>query len=135
MAFMPWSQKYMVDITEIDAQHIKLFDLINELHASMMGGQSSATVGRTIDGLVDYVRLHFNTEERLFARHGYTDSAAHKREHEEFTKRVLDFQAQYHEGASAISVELVEFLVTWLKNHVMGSDKKYAPFMKLKGVS
>ncbi len=33
-----------------------------------------------------------------------------------------------------ITIEVLHFLREWLENHLLGSDKKYGPFLNSKGV-
>ena len=66
--------------------------------------------------------------------HGYADYQAHKAEHDELTKQVLDFQRRFQARSAGLSMELMAFLKNWLINHIQGSDKQYAPFLHGKGV-
>jgi len=34
-----------------------------------------------------------------------------------------------------VNVDLLNFLKSWLQNHILGTDKKYAPFLNGKGVA
>ncbi|MDM8555513.1 hypothetical protein QUF75_12340 [Desulfococcaceae bacterium HSG7] len=45
MAFLDWSDEYMVDLAEIDEQHKHLFDLLNKLHESVVQGLKEHTTG------------------------------------------------------------------------------------------
>ena len=33
-----------------------------------------------------------------------------------------------------ISIEVMNFLKDWLSNHILGSDKRYGPFLNGKGL-
>jgi hemerythrin len=45
-------------------------------------------MGRTLDGLVSYTVEHFKREEQLFAKTGYSESAAHTTEHQNVCEQV-----------------------------------------------
>src|SRR5450631_3032933 len=47
-------------------------------------------VGRTLNGLLSYTVEHFKREEQLFAKTGYSESAAHTKEHQNLCKQVAD---------------------------------------------
>jgi hemerythrin len=134
MAFLTWGDQYMVNIAEIDAQHKKLFDMVNEMHDAMRAGKGDDVIGRTLDGLLGYVKTHFATEERYMTQHGFPEYAAHKKEHEDLTAKALDLHKQFKEGKPVLSFDVMDFLKTWLQNHILGTDKKYGPFLNSKGI-
>ena len=127
-----WKDLYSTGIHSVDAQHRNLFAVAEDLYAAMSTGQGKASVGRTLDRLVQYTASHFSHEERLMRLHDYPDLAAHKAEHEKLTSQVLAFQADFRSGKVTMTVQLLQFLKDWLQNHIQGSDMKYAPFLKDK---
>jgi hemerythrin len=136
MPLMTWNDKLSVGVTVIDQEHKKLVGMINELYDAVQSGHGKAALGKILDGLVDYTKTHFAHEEKFFADTGYPDSAAHKKQHDDLTKQVLDVQAKYKSGATGtLSVEVLNFLKNWLINHIQGSDKKYAPHLRAKGIN
>ena len=130
-----WRNEFSVQIGSVDAQHKMLFGLAGELYAAMMAGQSKVVLGRLLDRLVQYTQVHFAHEERLLKLHGYADLAAHQAEHRALTAKVLKFQADFHQGQVNMSVQLLQFLKTWLESHIRGSDQKYSPFLISKKVA
>ena len=135
VAYMEWSDKLSVGIDSIDAQHKKLVSMINDLFDAMKAGHGKEKLGQTLDGLVSYAASHFKYEEQLFAKTAYPDAAKHKQEHDELTKTVLAIQEKMKSGVSfSLSMEVMEFLKSWLVNHILGSDKKYGPHLASKGV-
>jgi len=125
-----WKEEYSVQIPSIDAQHRNLFRIGAELNEAMKTGQGRTVVSKTLDRLVQYTVVHFETEERLMRQHNYPDFAAHKAEHDAMTQKVHEFQAELHNGRAVITVQLLQFLRDWLDQHIRGSDQKYAPFLR-----
>jgi hemerythrin-like metal-binding protein len=134
MALIEWSDTLSVGIQTIDEQHKQLVAIINELHDAMMARQSREVLGTTFDRLVAYTEYHFGEEAKLFEKHGYAETREHLAAHDALTGRVRELNAEFKEGNAAISMELMDFLRDWLRNHIIGTDKKYAPFLKSKGV-
>ncbi len=134
MALFVWSDKYSVNIKEIDEQHKKLVDMLNELHDSMKAGKGKEVLGSIFTGLIQYVGTHFATEERLMSSNAYPEYAAHKAEHTKLTQKALELQKNFQEGVPVLTVELMNFLKDWLQTHILGTDKKYGPFLNSKGV-
>jgi len=135
MPLLNWNQGYSVNISQIDSQHKKLVDIINDLHDSMKAGKSKEILGKILDELINYTANHFKTEEELFDRYGYPDKNTHKRQHSDLVDQVLKFKSNYESGKSVLSIDLMNFLKDWLVQHMTGSDKKYSSYLNGKGVS
>ncbi len=135
MALLTWNDSYSVKIKDIDLQHQKLIDLINELHDGMKSGQGSAVLGKILNELVNYTKFHFAFEEKLFEKYVYPDARTHKREHEDLVKQVLDYKESFDAGKSVLTIDIMNFLRDWLTKHISGSDKKYTPFFTSKGLA
>ncbi|MCL5268880.1 MAG: bacteriohemerythrin [Bacteroidetes bacterium] len=100
----------------------------------MKEGKGKEAMGKILKDLTDYTVYHFSTEEKLFEKHGYPESARHKKEHEDLTKQVLDIGRKYNAGEMVLTMDLMNFLKEWLNNHIMQVDKKYSTFLNAKGV-
>ncbi len=129
-----WSEKYRTGIKEIDLQHEKLIGMIGKLNEAMRKGEGRQVLGGILDELAAYTRDHFHTEERLMKEHRYPDYEEHKSKHEKMTRKVLDIQKEYREGKVNITIEVMRFLESWLDKHILGTDMKYAPFLKGGGI-
>ena len=135
MELITWSERYAVHIAEIDQQHRKLISLLNQLDDAMTEGKGTSVLGAVLAELVEYTLYHFSTEERLFERHSYPGAADHKKEHGDFTARVRKLKQDFDGGNWMLTIDVLKVLTTWLNNHILGTDKKYEPFLKGKGVS
>jgi hemerythrin len=108
--------------------------MVNELHEAMRGGKGKDMLKPILSRLVSYTKTHFDTEERLMRQHGYPEYAAHKIKHDLLTKQAMDLNGKVQQGQSALTLEVMEFLKNWLQNHILQSDKQFAPFLIQKGV-
>lgn len=134
MALFEWSDKYSVNIKQIDEQHKKLVDMLNELYEAMKTGKGKEVLGKTLTELIQYVGTHFATEEKLFSTYGYPEYNAHKAEHIKLTQKAIELQKDFQQGAPVLTVEVLGFLRDWLQNHILGTDKKYSQFLNSKGI-
>ncbi len=135
MALITWNDGMSMKIREIDVQHQKLIKLINDLNDAMQLGQGQAALGKIVAELTNYTVMHFSMEEKLLEKHGYPDIAGHKHEHKKFINEVSAFKKGFDGGKIGLSVKVMGFLSTWLREHIMGTDKKYASFLHNKGVA
>lgn len=135
MALIEWSQKYSVGDTRIDGEHQRLIGLINQLYSSMLEGIRPADLRRTFEELVAYTQYHFQHEERLLEEHQYPDRDRHKEEHRRLIHRVQELDASFQQEQDALSVDVMDFLKTWLTDHILRSDLSYSPHLFPKSAS
>lgn len=128
MAFITWGEELSVN-EEIDTQHRKLFDIVNELHASVTAGSERSRLSRIFNELIDYTIYHFETEERYFDELRYPEAEKHRKEHDDLTMEVVKLQSQFAEGDLVISFELLDFLYDWLMKHTSDSDLLFRKFL------
>lgn len=134
MPLMTWNAALATGIPSIDAEHQQLVQYVNELFDAMTHNQGREATGTILRKLADYTVKHFAHEEQIFARTAYPDSVAHLKEHRDLKQKVADFSAAFAAGKVTVTSELMHFLRTWLTDHIMHSDKKYAAHFKAKGV-
>ena len=132
MPLIQWNDTLKLNISAIDGQHERLVQLINDLHEAMKQRKAAEALGRIIQELVRYAQEHFITEEKLFIKHGYPQQEAHVNQHNQFIDQVVEFKNAFEAGRTTISLEIMNFLNTWLMDHIRKSDKAYAPFLQGK---
>lgn len=135
MSLIQWNSELSVGIASIDEQHKKLINMINALNDALENGLADEVLATIFADLTVYTEEHFGYEERLFAEYGYSETAAHKNEHQALIKQVQELKQKMLEGDFMIGVEVMVFLKEWLLNHILKTDKAYTQFMLDKGVS
>ena len=118
-----WDESLSVGVEAIDEQHRNLFNLINRLEG--VGELSTAETEVTIDALLDYAQIHFQTEEEFFYRYNYAEKEAHEQEHAAFINTVIGFSKEYERKHQLSADEIHTFLIDWLTRHIKGSDMKF----------
>lgn len=132
MTLIRWDDNYTTGIDMVDEQHRKLIEMINDLHKAMSEARGREVMGDILDRLLKYTVYHFETEEQLMKKHSYPKYLTHFTEHQNLTKEVKDFQARFNAGERMITIKFIEFLSSWLNNHVLDSDKKFGAFVTSK---
>ncbi len=70
-----------------------------------------------------------------FQETGYPDAESHAAEHAILTRKVMDIHEKLKSGSvTALTHEVLPFLVSWIMDHTMGSDKKYSAHLIAAGV-
>lgn len=135
MALCIWDDSFSVKISSIDEQHQKLIQIINELHDAMLTGKSRTVVGDVLRKILEYTQYHFSYEEKLLEKVHYSDLEHHKELHEAFVNKIADFYNKYINGDILLSIEILEFLLNWLTNHIKGTDTGYTDLMLQNGIT
>lgn len=133
MSLITWTPSLSVGVAEMDEQHKKLVKMINDLHDAMKAGKGKETLSRILSELASYTRTHFSAEEGHMARFKYADLASHKAAHAELIKKLGDVQKAQNEGQN-VTLDVMKFLNSWLTDHIIGTDKKYAALFNQNGM-
>ncbi len=134
MPLIEWTPALSVGVELIDAQHQRFLAIANQLHDALLEHRAKQVLAQTLADLIDYTDAHFATEERFFAEFDYPDKEAHMSEHRALSRRVQELKAEFDEGNTAVTLELMRFLKQWLTEHLAGEDLKFAPFLREHGV-
>jgi len=124
VTYVKWDDSLLTGIPEVDHQHKRLIEILNELYAAMHQGRSSEILDKILEELVSYTHYHFRTEEQLMEQHKYAEMAFHKLQHERFIAKVNEFLDKKSKGQVGLGLEIANFLKEWLLNHIKGTDKK-----------
>ncbi|MFH1139936.1 MAG: bacteriohemerythrin [Pseudomonadota bacterium] len=133
-SFITWTDALSVGVRELDAQHQELIRLVNVLYSALGSGQGRQALKETLDGLVQYTKVHFAAEERYFHKFSYPERENHAAEHHKLVSQVLEFKMKVDSGQDMISVSLLNFLKDWLINHIQESDQRYGSFFHSRGL-
>lgn len=124
-----WSKPYLTGILNVDEQHKKLVDLINELGNELsQDSLSESTLNSILNSLADYAKYHFDDEEKLMLEKGIDER--HFKKHKELHSKFIDFAGHLFEKASAENhaqmESILDYLIHWLVYHILGTDKMMA---------
>ncbi|MDE6621293.1 MAG: bacteriohemerythrin [Lachnospiraceae bacterium] len=123
-----WKEEYRIGVDVIDEQHRQLFNKIEHLLEIAKSGsweKNRRECMETIDFLVKYTIIHFETEEKFQKEKGYVSFEEHVKIHREFTNTVLVYKDLLNNNFSAKTLKsFIGTLLAWLVNHVCVCDKK-----------
>jgi len=127
-----WSSTFSVGVRTIDDQHKDLLNLVNDMYNHVIGDSEAekAYFQKVIKRTVEYVKVHFATEEKILKAikfHGYPE---HKRAHDLFILQVIDNIRDYEEGKRVTLASFTHFLKDWILTHIAIMDKQYFEYFK-----
>lgn len=130
-----WDNSYSVKVKRFDDDHRQLFMIINELYDGMVARRGHDVLQNVLAELLIYTKRHFIGEEQLMRSAGYPQLQAQIEQHRRFTGKIQEVSAKYKAGELGMTVETLDFLTNWLKNHIVAVDKRYSEFLNAKGIS
>jgi len=130
---LAWKERFAIHYQELDEQHRGFFDLLNELLARLGVPEARVDLTPAFQRLTNYALNHFAREEFYMARSGFPGLAGHRQAHARFVHQLLDFNRRFHPRDPLLLQELVEFLRTWLIEHIIGLDFEFAPHLRRYG--
>lgn len=135
MALLSWSHASAVGVKAMDDQHGILMDTMNDLRLTLMNGSSQERVDVQLEQLIDFTRLHFQSEERLLEQQGYPSLLAHRAAHASLLLRVREAidHAQRHKNAESVS--LLSHLRSLYLEHFEEFDRAYGSWLNDHGIS
>ncbi len=121
-----WNDNFKLGNEQIDSQHKKLFELLSEFITACLDGSDAENIQETLNFLVDYTVIHFNSEEELQLLYKYPDYEKHKQLHENFKVTVGELIEKFNAKGSSteLSLNVSKTIVRWLVSHIMQEDKK-----------
>jgi len=128
MSYLKWSDKYSLNVTEIDEQHKKLVSLVNDMYDAMQAGKGRDMIGTVIDEFVDYTDYHFKAEERLLRENGYPEYDEHKEMHDNLSRKAHSIKEAFDRGNTPTAIEVMLLLTNWLNTHILEEDRKYKSY-------
>jgi len=127
-----WEEDYKIGLPEMDAEHLVLFALINQIEINVNGEKADDCLRDVLGALLSYVTFHFAHEQDVMAAHGYPDLADHIRQHEEFSKAIHDLAEEEAGGGLETALKLRGMVLNWLINHILRADVAYATYIRGK---
>jgi hemerythrin-like metal-binding protein len=118
------TNKYLLNIKSIDEQHRLFIELLEEELRSK-NKLDSANLIDAINQLEDYVKSHFNTEELLLEKSGYSDLESHRAQHLFFIHKVDEMKMELTYNNPLLYDKLIEFMKKWFLAHILNTDKRY----------
>ena len=127
-----WSGTFSVGVKLIDDQHKGLLNLVNDLFNHVIGDEAAerAYFQKVIQTAVNYVKVHFATEEKIMIATKFPGYAEHKRAHDTFVLTVVDNIRDFEAGKKFTLAAFTKFLKEWVLTHIAILDKQYFEYFK-----
>lgn len=127
---------YLIGIELMDEQHQVLFELMEKAQTLLKDENilyKYDDLIKILNGLKDYTMKHFSEEIELMESINYPRLELHKLAHNSFVEKLNNFEIDADKISlgtqDQMILELMDYLLDWLKVHILDCDRKVRLFM------
>jgi hemerythrin len=131
---LDWKSEFAVNLEFVDNHHKKFLDLTNEMKSIMNQKSCDRDLSLIFIKLIHYTEDYFQEEEMYFKQLDYPNFKQHKDQHNQFIRRIRDFQESYMNGDKEICLNLLKCLDDFFVTHILGYDREAVSFLSGKGM-
>ena len=120
--------EFRLGIETVDNEHVKLIDMLNEVHELLSAGKKDEARKFFGETLSAYVNEHFTNEEKFMEKIGFPQLEDHRKIHENFKKSFGELKPQIENADDVAFRKALSDAFTWIINHIGRTDRKYAAY-------
>jgi hemerythrin len=125
---MLWDKSFEIGCELVDNQHRELVALVSGFEGAVHGKVTGQQLAEVLKFIVNYTRHHFSSEEAFMEKISYPELANHKKIHDELINKVTKILLDLKSGKKPEPEFLLNFLIDWVKDHVLEEDRKIGEF-------
>ena len=122
-----WSTLFETGLPEVDSQHRRLVELVNQLGEDA-NSSNEERIDQALQALADYTVYHFRCEEGIMQSAGVWPAHVdhHRAVHRKFIDQVGAWIAGRQQNSGIGLFQLLDFLSNWLIFHILGDDQSFS---------
>lgn len=125
MSLFQWGPRYDLGVPDMNREHQRLIELMNQLYGLHEAKASKVQLVRALAALADYTKTHFAHEEAYMAKIDYPERKVHEIVHKNLLDKLAEHQRDYN-VKGVLTDDFFTFLKRWLAAHILGIDMKYS---------
>ncbi len=130
MPFTKWTDELSIGIPELDEEHKRWLEILNELHDAMSDNSDTKIMQTIVKRMLEYSVFHLTHEEMHMLELKYPLFESHKEKHDHLIHKIELLVDRINEsGNFRLTVDTILLLKNWLTNHIMVTDKKYGEYV------
>ena len=120
-----WKDVYSVNEKFIDEEHKELFDIASLAFKEVKKEEKSQKIKEVLKDLYEYMKKHFNHEEKFMEKIKYPNIDGHKEIHKSIIKRLNEFTLNsINMDLDILEKELAKIIDISLVQHIIQEDRK-----------
>lgn len=128
-----WTPEMSVHNDILDAQHKELFERINILLNAIIEDKGEDVLDSTVEFFEKYMNEHLIYEENYLREINYPQLQEHQEQHLIFANKYTELKEKMNEDSvnkAQLAFEIENFMGSWLTNHLLTEDQKYAKYIQ-----
>lgn len=119
-----WTDALSTGEPTVDEHHKALIEAVNTLMEAMVEGKGKDQIEDILEGMAEYVNMHFSYEEECMEKYQCPVAAANKNAHNSFVETFDAFWEEFRKNGATASlvIKIQKELGDWLVNHIAGID-------------
>ena len=134
-----WSPQFETGLPELDADHRNIIRQLNALEDSLGNRAPNEQIRRLLAFLDDYLRRHFEQEEKRVSCYVCPARERNKEEHRQFIEKLDRWLDRINLATDAQLTELVGLvqheIATWIVQHIGATDCKFKEAVSAAGTT
>lgn len=126
MSCISLNESLSIDALSLEMQRQHLLHLIAEYETAVSRGCSQEHLYEILVRLLEYTYAHVSFEERLLCYSSFSEAQRHCREHAILKDKIVEIMKEMDDKKKGNEIEILTFLVHWLRRHVLNMDKQYS---------
>jgi hemerythrin-like metal-binding protein len=128
-----WEKKYSSGLIYLDNHRRNYLEIVNELIDIHNSKNCATRLPLVFHRLAFYIEDYFAKKEMAIRDAPFIPFSEYKKEHQRFTTEISRFQVRFSQGETGICLEMIEFMMAWLKNYIMIFGTEAPEYMRSKG--
>jgi hemerythrin len=130
--YFEWNSQVELGHPLIDQQHKRLFSLSEAVAQTLADSEARRPAEEALRALIDFVRVHFATENGLMREADFPDAGEHARAHGQLLAELEEYCRKVQQGknASLTVTGLVAYLWHWLIMHINAADRELVVWLR-----
>jgi hemerythrin len=127
-----WTERYSVGVGLLDSQHQTLMELTDTLVSGCTEAASDTIkpyFNHRITAILDYLMLHFKTEDQFLSLLQYPGAAAHRRNHTRCMGEIYYWLNEINFPSTRVVLSFVRYLRERIFDHVTSEDQGYGRYI------
>jgi hemerythrin len=124
MDFVELGYEYLLNVPEIDNQHKELAKQLNNAIKHCTGKKTDEKIfyEKNIRKSIDFLRNHFETEEKILCKTKYENFKKHKLEHKNILKEIIKMNNNIEKNKMELDLF---YVMAFIKERIMKHLKTY----------
>ncbi len=124
-----WDDGFSISNIRVDEQHKHLFELCARVERALNRHISKAEIKELLTEIFDYMKYHFNDEEKYMKLIGYPGLEEHRKIHKEMIQTMIQI-IQNVKTINDLKEKLYDVAKKWLLEHILYEDMKIADWRR-----